>query len=87
MDPLPINMIIGHLLNSFFGYKIQVNLHRAANVLKNSLSFQALGGDERWVDQFCAQHITIAYYFMIMFMYLINPQMACEIFFTPSILL
>jgi hypothetical protein len=33
-----------------------------------------LGGDERWVDQFLAQHITIVYYFMIVFMYLINPE-------------
>jgi ubiquinol oxidase len=40
------------------------------------LTMEALGGDERWVDRFLAQHIAVAYYFMTVFMYLISPRMA-----------
>jgi hypothetical protein len=36
-----------------------------------------LGGNERWVDQFLAQHIIVTCYFMTFFMYLINPWITC----------
>ncbi|KAH8973750.1 hypothetical protein BDL97_01G063600, partial [Sphagnum fallax] len=79
-----------HMYESFGWWKrpnyLKVHFTENWNELHHLLTIEALGGGERWVDQFLAQHITIVYYFMIEFMYLINPRMACEIFFIPSIL-
>jgi ubiquinol oxidase len=35
-----------------------------------------LGGADRWFDRFIAQHIAVAYYWIVFFIYLYNPTVA-----------
>lgn len=34
---------------------------------------EELGGNDRFFDRFIAQHIAVAYYFVVVFLYLLNP--------------
>jgi ubiquinol oxidase len=37
---------------------------------------EELGGADRWFDRFIAQHISVAYYWIVFFIYLLNPTVA-----------
>ncbi|KAH8970017.1 hypothetical protein BDL97_02G064400 [Sphagnum fallax] len=69
-----------HMYESFGWWRradyLKVHFAESWNELHHLLTMEALGGDERWVDRFLAQHIAVAYYFMTVFMYLISPRMA-----------
>nr|PNR59740.1 hypothetical protein PHYPA_002532 [Physcomitrium patens] len=55
---------------------LKVHFAESWNELHHLLTMEALGGDERWVDRFLAQHIAVGYYFMTVVMYLLSPRMA-----------
>lgn len=69
-----------HLYESFGWWRradyIKVHFAESWNELHHLLTMEALGGDERWVDRFLAQHIAVGYYFMTVIMYLLSPRMA-----------
>lgn len=37
---------------------------------------ESLGGDQSWFDRFVAEHSAIAYYWLLIFFYLVNPKLA-----------
>lgn len=55
---------------------LKVHFAESWNELHHLLVMEALGGDERWIDRFLAQHIAVAYYFLTALMYAISPRMA-----------
>jgi len=69
-----------HMYESFGWWRradyIKVHFAESWNELHHLLTMEALGGDERWVDRFLAQHIAVGYYFMTVLMYLLSPRMA-----------
>lgn len=69
-----------HMYESFGWWRradyIKVHFAESWNELHHLLTMEALGGDERWVDRFLAQHIAVGYYFMTVVMYLLSPRMA-----------
>jgi len=46
------------------------------NEMHHLLIMESLGGADRWFDRFLAQHIAIAYYWLVLALYLWNPTMA-----------
>lgn len=69
-----------HMYESFGWWRradyIKVHFAESWNELHHLLTMEALGGDERWVDRFLAQHIAVGYYFLTVVMYLLSPRMA-----------
>lgn len=64
-------------LQSGFNFDVYIETYTDTDVV---VIFQALGGDERWIDRFLAQHIAVAYYLLTVLMYLLSPRMACKYF-------
>ena len=46
------------------------------NELHHLLIMEELGGDERWLDRFVAQHVAVSYYWFVVVVYIINPTIA-----------
>ncbi|KAG6553435.1 hypothetical protein Mapa_005170 [Marchantia paleacea] len=69
-----------HMYESFGWWRradyIKIHFAESWNELHHLLVMEALGGDERWIDRFLAQHIAVAYYFLTVLMYLLSPRMA-----------
>jgi len=69
-----------HMYESFGWWRradyIKVHFAESWNELHHLLTMEALGGDERWVDRFLAQHVAVGYYFLTVVMYLLSPRMA-----------
>ncbi|CAM6126669.1 unnamed protein product [Calypogeia fissa] len=69
-----------HMYESFGWWRrsdyLKIHFAESWNELHHLLVMEALGGDERWIDRFVAQHIAVGYYFMTSFMYLVSPRMA-----------
>uniref|UniRef100_A0A0C9RS96 Ubiquinol oxidase n=1 Tax=Wollemia nobilis TaxID=56998 RepID=A0A0C9RS96_9CONI len=69
-----------HMYESFGWWRradyLKVHFAESWNELHHLLIMESLGGDERWIDRFLAQHIAVFYYFMTAFMYAVSPRMA-----------
>ena len=46
------------------------------NEYNHLLIMESLGGDQRWRVRFLAQHAAIAYFFVLVFVWLISPSLA-----------
>ncbi|MCO5548571.1 hypothetical protein L7F22_002031 [Adiantum nelumboides] len=69
-----------HMYESFGWWRradyLKVHFAESWNELHHLLVMEALGGDERWLDRFLAQHIAVGYFFLTALMYTISPRMA-----------
>ena len=46
------------------------------NEFHHLLTMEALGGDQLWIDRFLAQHAAIAYYWILVILWLLSPTLA-----------
>ena len=46
------------------------------NEFHHLLTMEALGGDQRWIDRFLAQHAAIVYYWILVLLWLLSPTLA-----------
>lgn len=46
------------------------------NELHHLQIMETLGGDQMWIDRFLAQHAAVFYYWVLLFFYLVSPQVA-----------
>jgi len=37
---------------------------------------ESLGGDQLWIDRFMAQHAAIVYYWILVLLFVVSPQLA-----------
>jgi ubiquinol oxidase len=55
---------------------LETHFAQTMNEYHHLLIMEDLGGDERFVDRFFAQHTAFAYYWLTCFLYLVSPRMA-----------
>jgi ubiquinol oxidase len=55
---------------------LKVHFAETWNELHHLLIMESLGGDRHWVDRFVAQHIAVAYYWVVVPLYMLFPQYA-----------
>lgn len=55
---------------------LKIHFAESWNELHHLLIMEELGGSDLWIDRFVAQHIALAYYWIVLFMYLFNPTLA-----------
>ena len=55
---------------------LKVHFAEAWNEYHHLLIMEELGGDRRWVDRFLARHMALAYYWLIVVLYIISPRSA-----------
>lgn len=53
---------------------LKVHFAESWNELHHLLIMEDLGGDKRWTDRFLARHVALLYYWIIVLLYLINPN-------------
>jgi ubiquinol oxidase len=46
------------------------------NELHHLLIMESLGGDRHWIDRFIAQHVAVAYYWVVVLIYMVFPSYA-----------
>lgn len=55
---------------------LETHFAQTMNEFHHLLIMEDLGGDERFVDRFFAQHTAVAYYWLTCLIYLVSPRMA-----------
>lgn len=55
---------------------LKIHFAESWNELHHLLIMESLGGADRWFDRFVAQHVSVAYYWIVVFLYLYNPTFA-----------
>jgi len=55
---------------------LKVHFSQSWNEQHHLLIMEEMGGNRRWVDRFIAQHIAVAYYWMVIALYTFNPTHA-----------
>jgi ubiquinol oxidase len=55
---------------------LKVHFAETWNELHHLLIMESLGGDRYWIDRFIAQHIAVAYYWVVVLLYLLFPRYA-----------
>jgi len=55
---------------------LEIHFAQTVNEYHHLLIMEQLGGDERFVDRFFAQHTAFAYYWLTCLLYLVSPRMA-----------
>ena len=55
---------------------METHFSQTMNEFHHLLIMEAMGGDERYVDRFFAQHAAFAYYWITCMIYLVSPRMA-----------
>jgi ubiquinol oxidase len=55
---------------------LETHFEQTTNEYHHLLIMEQLGGDERFVDRFFAQHTAFAYYWLTCMIYLVSPRMA-----------
>lgn len=63
------------------GYKndadlLKVHFAETWNELHHLLIMESLGGNRRWLDRAIAQHVGVAYYWIVVLLYMLTPQHA-----------
>jgi ubiquinol oxidase len=53
---------------------LKVHFAESWNELHHLLIMEDLGGDKRWADRFLARHVALLYYWIIVLLYLVNPN-------------
>mmetsp|Transcript_15680 Transcript_15680/g.32977 ORF Transcript_15680/g.32977 Transcript_15680/m.32977 type:complete len:318 (+) Transcript_15680:143-1096(+) len=52
---------------------LKLHFAESWNELHHLLIMEELGGNDKFFDRFIAQHIAVGYYFVVIFLYLLNP--------------
>jgi ubiquinol oxidase len=55
---------------------LKVHFAETWNELHHLLIMESLGGDRLWIDRFIAQHIAVAYYWVVVALYMLSPRYA-----------
>lgn len=55
---------------------LETHFAQTMNEYHHLLIMEDLGGDERFVDRFFAQHVAFAYYWLTCLLYIVSPRMA-----------
>ena len=55
---------------------LETHFAQTMNEFHHLLIMEDLGGDERFIDRFFAQHTAVAYYWLTCLIYLVSPRMA-----------
>jgi ubiquinol oxidase len=55
---------------------LKVHFAESWNELHHLLIMEELGGDQVWADRFLAKHVALLYYWIVVVLYLIQPQAA-----------
>uniref|UniRef100_A0A7S1ZCP0 Ubiquinol oxidase (non-electrogenic) n=1 Tax=Ditylum brightwellii TaxID=49249 RepID=A0A7S1ZCP0_9STRA len=55
---------------------LKIHFAEEWNELHHLLIMEELGGADKWIDRFIAQHIAVAYYWIVLAMYFYNPTLA-----------
>ena len=55
---------------------LKIHFAESWNEMHHLLIMEELGGADKFFDRFLAQHISVAYYWIVVFLYLWNPTMA-----------
>ena len=55
---------------------LKVHFSETWNELHHLLIMESLGGNHRWIDRFIAQHIAVAYYWVVVLLYMLSPKYA-----------
>jgi ubiquinol oxidase len=55
---------------------LKIHFAQTWNELHHLLIMESLGGNQSWGDRFLAQHIAIAYYWIVVFLYMLLPRYA-----------
>mmetsp|Transcript_35270 Transcript_35270/g.51825 ORF Transcript_35270/g.51825 Transcript_35270/m.51825 type:complete len:308 (+) Transcript_35270:132-1055(+) len=58
---------------------LKIHFAESWNELHHLLIMEELGGSKRWSDRFIAQHIAVAYYWMVVLFYMYNPTFAYNV--------
>ena len=58
---------------------IQIHFAESWNELHHLLIMESLGGNDKFVDRFFAQHIAFFYYWIVVAMYIANPAIAYDL--------
>lgn len=59
-----------------FPCHVQVHFAEEWNEFHHLLIMESLGGDQRWSDRFFAQHSAVAYYWVLIGLWLLSPTLA-----------
>ena len=55
---------------------LKVHFAESWNELHHLLIMEELGGNDRWVDRWVAQHVAVGYYWLVVALYMYNPTHA-----------
>ncbi len=55
---------------------LKVHFAETWNELHHLLIMESMGGDRYWIDRFVAQHIAVAYYWVVVLIYMLFPKYA-----------
>ncbi len=55
---------------------LKVHFAETWNELHHLLIMESLGGNRQWIDRFIAQHIAVAYYWIVVLLYMLLPRYA-----------
>ncbi|MEG4108528.1 alternative oxidase [Microcoleus sp. S13_C5] len=55
---------------------LKVHFAETWNELHHLLIMESLGGDRLWIDRFIAQHVAVAYYWVVVLIYMLFPSYA-----------
>ncbi len=55
---------------------LKIHFAETWNELHHLLIMESLGGERLWIDRFIAQHIAVAYYWVVVVLYMVFPQYA-----------
>ena len=58
---------------------IQIHFAESWNELHHLLIMESLGGNERFLDRFVAQHIAFFYYWLVVVLYMTSPAVAYDL--------
>jgi ubiquinol oxidase len=58
---------------------IQIHFAESWNELHHLLIMETLGGNERFLDRFVAQHIAFFYYWLVVLLYMAAPAVAYDL--------
>jgi ubiquinol oxidase len=55
---------------------LKIHFSETWNELHHLLIMESLGGNEHWIDRFIAQHLALAYYWVVVPLYMVLPKYA-----------
>lgn len=58
---------------------LKIHFAEEWNELHHLMIMEELGGNDKWIHRFFAQHIAVFYFWMVMVVYMINPTLAYNV--------